>query len=77
VVVVAGSALFSAAYVWRVLALAIRIDSREEPVAPVPRRVAWAALALAGTTLVLGAAPGALAELVAQGRPQGFTEPPR
>lgn len=58
-VVVVGGSLLSAAYVFRVLGHAFRVDAGSGPVGRVPARMAWSAflLALLALTLGLFAAP--------------------
>jgi formate hydrogenlyase subunit 3/multisubunit Na+/H+ antiporter MnhD subunit len=69
VAVVALSSLFTATYVWRVLAVAIRTAPAPPDGLRVPRRLAWSALALALLTILVGVAPGPLAAIAASGLP--------
>ena len=73
VVVVAVSTLFTASYIWRVLAVAIRTAPAPPTARALPARVEWVALALAAFTLILGIAPGTLFTLIGVGMPGGFT----
>lgn len=71
VVLVALSALLTAAYVWRVLAIAIRTAPAPPAESPVARRAAWSAFMLALLTILVGVAPGLLAEIASTGFPSG------
>ena len=69
VAVVAVSSLFTASYVWKVLAVAIRSAPAPPELRPLGPRAAWSGLGLAFLTLVLGAVPGILYSLAPVGLP--------
>jgi len=62
VVAVSASALLTAAYVWRVLAIAIRSAPEPAGTRPLARRIAWSAFALAVLTVALGLGSGPFVE---------------
>jgi multicomponent Na+:H+ antiporter subunit D len=64
VVAVSASALLTAAYVWRVLAIAIRSAPEPAGTRPLARRIAWSAFALAVFTVALGLGSGPFVELL-------------
>ncbi|MDH3207468.1 MAG: proton-conducting transporter membrane subunit [Gemmatimonadota bacterium] len=71
VAVVALSTLFTAGYVWRVLAVAVRSAPTPSGDLAVARLQSWPALLLALLTILLGVAPNLLGEIASVGIPSG------
>jgi formate hydrogenlyase subunit 3/multisubunit Na+/H+ antiporter MnhD subunit len=69
VATVTVSSLFTASYVWKVLAIAVRHVPAPAELAPLARRAAWPAFGLAVLTVVLGTMPGLVSTLAAVGLP--------